>query len=264
MATLVLFHAHPDDEAVATAGVMAQAAQRGHRVVLVLATRGERGEVPDGFLAPGELLSERRVAETEAAGKVLGVARIEYLGYEDSGMMGTPGNEAPESFWQADVEEAAGRLAAILDEERPDVFTIYDANGAYGHPDHIQVHRVGLRAAELAGVREVYEATINRDDVEQLVADAADLGIDLGEGEAVGVAPLEIGVPRGELTTRVDVEAYSDVKRASMRAHASQIAETSFFLALPDEAFRRAFGTEWFIHRGVPRPVAVLETELMP
>ena len=261
MATLVFFHAHPDDEAVATAGVMAQAAQRGHRVVLVVATRGERGEVPDGFLEPGEILADRRVVETEAAAALLGVARVEFLGYEDSGMMGVPGNQAPESFWQADVEEAATRLAAVLTEERPDGFTIYDANGAYGHPDHIQVHRVGLRAAELAGVQEVYESTINRDEIERLLEDAAAIGIDLTGGPEV--EPTVLGVPEAELTTRIDVGEYLDLKRAAMRAHASQISETSFFLALPDEAFGRAFGTEWFIHRGVPRPVVTLETELL-
>jgi LmbE family N-acetylglucosaminyl deacetylase len=195
---------------------------------------------------------------------VLGVARIEYLGYEDSGMMGEPGNKAPESFWQADVEEAARRLAAILEEERADLLTVYDANGNYGHPDHIQVNRVGVRAAELAGVAEVYEATVNRDEIDQFIADAEAIGVDLGPIETSGAVPPDLGVPGAELTTRVDVEAFLDVKRASMRAHASQISETSFFLALSDEAFRRAFGTEWFIHRGVPRPVDELETELLP
>ena len=259
----MLFHAHPDDEAVATAGVMARAVQRGHRVVLVVATRGERGEVPDGFLSPGELLADRRVAETEAAAALLGVARVEFLGYEDSGMMGEPGNQAPESFWQADVEEAARRLAVILEEERPDVLTIYDANGAYGHPDHIQVNRVGVRAAELAGVDQVYEATINRDEIAELMRDAADLGIDMGDsGPEVEASAL--GVPEEELTTRVDVRDHLDLKRAAMRAHASQISETSFFLALPDDAFARAFGTEWFIHRGVGLPVDRFETEVLP
>src|SRR3954451_13587316 len=163
MATLVCFHAHPDDECIATAGVMAKAAKDGHRVVLVVATKGEHGEVPDGFLDSGEQLWERRVKETHASAEILGVARVEFLGYTDSGMIGTPENDLPGSFWTADVEEAASRLATIVRDEHAEVMTTYDDHGAYGHPDHIQVHRVGKRAAELAGVDRVYQSTINRD-----------------------------------------------------------------------------------------------------
>src|SRR4051794_18353832 len=161
--TLVTFHAHPDDEAIATGGVMAKAKADGHRVVLVVATKGELGEVGDGVLAPNEILAERRVVETQAAADVLGVDRVEFLGYHDSGMMGEATNDAPGSFWSADVEEAGARLADLLREERADVITIYDERGNYGHPDHIQVHRVGHRAAELAGTPQVFEATMNHD-----------------------------------------------------------------------------------------------------
>ena len=163
MATLVCFHAHPDDECIATGGVMAKASSEGHRVVLVVATKGEHGEVDDGFLAPGETLADRRVVETKAAADILGVDRVEFLGYVDSGMVDTPENDLPGSFWSADLEEAATRLAAILEDEAADVFTCYDEIGQYGHPDHIQVHRVGLRAAELAGTPKVFQSTINRD-----------------------------------------------------------------------------------------------------
>ena len=151
MATLVSFHAHPDDECIACGGVIRKAADEGHRVVLVVATRGEQGEVAEGFLADGEALWERRVAETHASAEILGAQRVEFLGYTDSGMMGTPANTAPGSFWTANVDEAAKKLAAILDEEHAEVLTCYDDHGGYGHPDHIQVHRVGLRAAGLAG-----------------------------------------------------------------------------------------------------------------
>jgi LmbE family N-acetylglucosaminyl deacetylase len=163
MVTAVFFHAHPDDESIATAGTMAQMAAAGHRVVLITATRGELGEVPDGYLDPGETLAERRALELDAACAVLGVARHEYLGYGDSGMEGEDSNNDPGSFWQADVEEAAERLAAVLRAEGAEVLTAYDERGNYGHPDHIQVHRVGLRAAELAGVPRVFMATVNRD-----------------------------------------------------------------------------------------------------
>src|SRR6266702_6846346 len=162
MATLVSFHAHPDDECIACGGIIRKAADEGHRVVLVVATRGENGEIPEGFLGPGEELWQRRVAETHASAAILGAHRVEFLGYTASGMMGTPANDAPGSFWTAPVDEAAKKLAAILDGERADVLTCYDANGGYGHPDHIQVHRVGMRAAELAGTPRVYQSTINR------------------------------------------------------------------------------------------------------
>src|SRR3954462_1213084 len=128
MATLGFFHAHPDDESILTGGSMAKAASEGHRVVLVVATRGEHGEVTDGFLAPGEQLGVRRIAETFASAAVLGVERVEFLGYLDSGMMGEATNDAPYSFWSADVEQAGNRLAAILREEDADVLVTYDDN----------------------------------------------------------------------------------------------------------------------------------------
>src|SRR5215475_7032971 len=123
--TLVTFHAHPDDESIATAGTMARAKAEGHRVVLVVATRGELGEYAPDALAPGETLAERRVAEQSAAADVLGVDRVEYLGYRDSGMEGEPTNDDAESFAQADLDEAAARLADILRQENADVLTVY-------------------------------------------------------------------------------------------------------------------------------------------
>ena len=162
MATLVTFHAHPDDEAIGTGGVMAKAAADGHRVVLVVGTRGEQGEPVPGVLDEGEALWERRVVETHKSAEILGASRVEFLGYEDSGMIGEPTNDNPLCFWQADLDEAAERLAKILREESADVLTIYDHHGGYGHPDHIQVHRVGKRAAELAGIKHVFQGTMNR------------------------------------------------------------------------------------------------------
>ena len=254
MATLVCFHAHPDDESIATGGLMARAAADGHRVVLVVATRGEEGEVEDGFLGDGEPLGERRERETAASAEVLGAHRVGFLGYTDSGMIGTPTNDAPGCFWQADVEEAAQRLAAILTEEAADVLTVYDDNGGYGHPDHIQVHRVGVRAAALAGTAEVYEATMNRTDIVRVFEELRAAGVDLGEGVDPPDAAQEpdFGVPEERLTHRLDVTRWLPAKRASMRAHASQISESSFFLAMPDEVFARMFGTEWYIERGAP------------
>ena len=143
MATLVTFHAHPDDECIACGGVMRAAAEAGHRVVLVVATGGEHGEIVPDVLAPGQTLAERRYDETLESARILGVARTEFLGYVDSGMVGTETNTAPGAFAAADVERAARELAAILREEAADVVTVYDEHGGYGHPDHVQVHRVG-------------------------------------------------------------------------------------------------------------------------
>ena len=255
MSTLVCFHAHPDDESIATGGVMAKAAEDGHDVVAVFATKGEEGEVPDGFLGDGETLEERRIAETLASAEVLGVKTVEWLGYRDSGMVDTPTTKNPDCFWQADVEEAAERLAAILRAHGTDVLTIYDSNGNYGHPDHVQVHRVGARAAELAGIDHVYEATMNRDYIQRNIRAMREAARNADvPGDIPDDAPpedFEIGVPESEITTAVDVSAYLERKRGSMRAHASQISEQSFFLVMPDEVFAGAFGTEWFIHRGV-------------
>jgi LmbE family N-acetylglucosaminyl deacetylase len=261
MATLVTFHAHPDDECIATGGVMRKAADEGHRVVLVVATRGELGEVPDGFLADGEKLWERRVVETHAAAEILGVKRVEFLGYKDSGMIGEPTNTEPGSFWTASVEEAAERLAAILREEQADVFTIYDDNGGYGHPDHIQVHRVGKLAAEKAGIDRVYQSTMNREymraGMEAFAEQAKAAGIEIPDP----TDDQAFGKPEAEITARVDVTKYAPVKRAAMRAHPSQISDQSFFLAMPDQAFDYSLGVEWFIREG--HGPGITETDLM-
>ena len=259
MATLVTFHAHPDDESIACGGVMRSAADAGHRVVLVVATRGEHGEIVPGVLDDGEALRDRRVIETHRAAEVLGVARVEFLGYVDSGMVDTETNGAPGSFWSADVEEAAERLAGILREEDAEVLTVYDDHGGYGHPDHVQVHRVGRRAGELAGTPRVYEATTNRDEMRAMIAAAREF---MPDGDPPEIDVEAMGTPAEQLTTRVDVTRWLGPKRAAMRAHRSQIADDSFFLSLPDEAFARAFGTEWFLRVGA-RP-GVLEDDLWP
>ena len=246
MSTLVFFHAHPDDEAIATGGSMALAAAAGHRVVLVVATHGEEGEVADGFLSDGESLGEVRIRETNAAAGVLGAARVEFLGYRDSGMMGEPSNDHPESFWRADVVDAAQQLAAILDAEDADVLTVYDDHGGYGHPDHIQVHRVGRMAGELAGTSRVYEATMNRDRIEEWRASLDDPAPETA-AERDGPDLTEIGTPDDQITTAVDVGGVLETKRAAMVAHASQIDDESWFLQLPDDVFRVAFGHEWYI-----------------
>jgi LmbE family N-acetylglucosaminyl deacetylase len=255
MGTLVCFHAHPDDEAIATGGVMAKAAAEGHRVVLVTATRGEHGEVADGFLDSGEALWERRIAELNEAAQILGVARQVFLDYVDSGMIGTPENDAPDAFWQADIDEAAARLAAILKAEDAQVLTVYDDHGNYGHPDHIQVHRVGVRAAELAATPRVFEATINRDRIRDRITEAAssaDPAMAAQAAEMLERGVAEMGSPAELINTEVDVRDWLDAKRKALFSHASQVDESSFFATMPPEAFVEAFGQEWFILRDAP------------
>lgn len=264
MATFVFFHAHPDDESISTGGTMARAAAEGHRVVLVTATDGAEGEVADGFLAEGETLAERRRTELDASAAILGVARVVRLGYGDSGMMGRPSNDDPACFWRADVETAGRRLADILAEEGADVVTLYDANGGYGHPDHIMVNRVGHAAARMAGTPRVFEATINRERLLALMATTVSEQETAPGGLDEAPDAEQLGTPEADITTVIDVTSHLEAKRAAMAAHGSQIAADSWFLALPTDLFATAFGTEWFV-RTTPQPApGVVENRLLP
>jgi len=243
--TIVSFHAHPDDESIGSAGTLAKAAAAGHRVVLVFATRGELGEPVPGVLEPGEQLPVRRSAECYASAAVIGAKRVEFLPWTDSGMMGEPSNEAPYCFWQANVEHAARMLAVILDEEEPDVLTIYDDNGGYGHPDHIQVHRVGRRAAELSAVPVVAQSTINRDWMARGVKQA---------GGELPAGIEKMGKSEAEITHRVEAVDLTSQKRDSMRAHASQMGPDHFMLTMPEPMFAMGLGVEFYIVDVVPSP----------
>ena len=223
---------------------MASLAEQGHRVVLVTATRGELGEVTDDFLDPGETLGERRAVELAEAARVLGVARQLFLGYEDSGMEGEPSAERPGCFATADIGEAIGRLAAVLEEEASDVLVVYDEHGGYGHPDHVQVHTVGMGAADLAGTPVVYMTTMDRDFMTELRRQAAES--EFGPDDNLEGAET-MGEPSARITTELDVSSWVMTKRDAMRAHASQIAEDSFFLSMPDDLFATVWGQEWFI-----------------
>ncbi len=247
---------------------MARAAAEGHRVVLVVATNGDHGEVPDD-LADGETLVVRRRTETEASIAALGAHRVEFLGYKDSGMTGWEQNADPDSFLRADLAEAAGRLAVILREEQADVLTAYDWHGNYGHPDHIKVHEVGhaaadVLAAEGSGLR-LFEATMNRDRVVTMMQAAVEAGMTGPDGENDDGEPFDpagpaddgnpFGMPEAELTLEVDVSGFVTQKRAAIACHRSQITDQSFFLEMPPEAFAMMFGTESYIERGVEPPM---------
>ncbi|MCC6437706.1 MAG: PIG-L family deacetylase [Acidimicrobiales bacterium] len=259
MATIVWFHAHPDDEAILTGGSTARAADEGHRNVLVVATNGDHGELP-ADLAPGESLVDRRRAETDASAAILGFDRVAWLGYKDSGMTGWEQNQDPACFLQAPLDEAAGRLAAILAEEAADIVVTYDWHGNYGHPDHITVHRVGKRAAELHGTGLLFEATMNRDAVRGFAEAAKAAGVALADNpdepefdpDAPADDGLPMGMPAAEITHEVDVTAYALRKKQAVSCHRSQVTDTSFFLQIPDELFAIAFGTEWFIQPDIP------------
>ena len=250
--TVVFVHAHPDDEAIFTGGTMARLAASGHRVVLVVATGGELGESPPGTAGGSPALAVRRRDETSAAAGVLGVDRVAWLGYHDSGMAGDDANHVPGAFWSADAGEAAGRLAGVLAEEAPAAVVVYDQGGIYGHPDHVQVHRVGHRAAAATGVPTVYDATVDREYlhfVETHLVEEAILGGDLG------LVRSRIGVPSVMVDVAVDVRQTLAVKRAAMAAHASQIPETTSALQLPEHHFADVYGWEWYVRSGPPGPI---------
>lgn len=256
--TLACFHAHPDDEALFTAGTMAKAAAEGHRVILIVATDGGEG-LAAAELGHGDALAARRMAELQASAAALGVARVVHLGYADSGMTGPVPDDPPGSrrFLSVAVDEAAQRLAEVLREERVDVLTTYDANGGYGHRDHVRVHQVGALAAELANTPRVLEATIPRD----LLSTMADL-----VGTVYRYPPdfdptsfRRAFSPRSAITHTIDVGAYAGAKRAAMAAHASQATADggadrtlAAFLRLPRPVFGMVFGREWFVQSRGP------------
>ena len=259
----MFFHAHPDDEAIFTGGTMARLAADGWRVVLVVATRGELG-APTAWTEGPDVLAGGRVAETRRAADLLGVARLEFLGYRDSGMLGDAGNTAPGALWSAETEEVAGRVASVLLEERAAALVVYDQTGIYGHPDHVKVHDSGLRAAVLASVPVVYEATVDR---EYLHFVETHVVIEAGGGPGrrdafagdLGLAASPIGMPTVVVTTTVDVRSALEVKRAAMAAHASQIPETASAMRLPTDAFAAVYGYEWYVRRGPSGPIETLE-----
>jgi len=243
VSTLFLVHAHPDDESISTGGVMMRAREAGHRVVLVTCTRGEEGEIhnldPD-LVRPR--LGQVRTQELEAAGRILGVDRLEFLGYRDSGMAGTPANQDPRSFHQAPPAEAAERLARLLREERPAVVITENADGTYGHPDHVQAHRTTLAALDLLAKEgwsppKLYFTAVRRELLEefrkQMPEDAARFPI--------------AGTPEREITAFVDVRPYLERKRRAFAAHLTQNDPNSPLTTMAAQIYELAFGTECFV-----------------
>ncbi len=242
--TVVFFHAHPDDEAIFTGGTIARLAAGGVRAVVVIATSGEHGAHHGG----DNPLADHRVDETVRACAVLGADRVEFLGYSDSGLVRPGELLPPEALALADVDEAATSLAAIVEEERADALVFYDEGGIYGHADHLAVHRIGRRAAELAGVDTVYESTVDREYLHFV------------ETHLVGLARLSMhedvpeGVPTVFITTTIDVRDVIALKRQAMAAHASQIPDDSTVMRLDIDTFAGVYGYEWYVRTG-PRGV---------
>ena len=275
---LLLVHAHPDDESIGTGATMAKYAAEGTGVTLVTCTLGELGEIIPPDLADlawdkQNKLGEHRIGELDAACTALGVTDHRFLGgpgrWHDSGMMGAPANEWEGSFWRAHVDVAAHALLDVITEVRPQVMVTYDENGFYGHPDHIQAHRVAWRAFELADglVSKFYATAIPKSmlaDAIKIMGENSD-GVQApsGDGEPGGGSPgflaveslddLPFGVPDDQVTTEIDATAYLEAKLAAMRAHASQIAVDSPFFALSDKVGRRALGLEHYTLLAGPR-----------
>lgn len=251
--SLLLVHAHPDDESIGTGATMAKYAAEGARVTLVTCTLGELGEIipPDlRHLFPDEL-GQHRIVELDRACAALGVEDHRFLGgegrYRDSGMMGLPDNDDPRCFWRADVEEAAGALAKIIDEVAADVIVTYDANGFYGHPDHVQAHRVTKRAHELAGAAaKLYATAMPR----SVLARTIELP---EESWFIKSADLSAAVADDQVTTEIDATGYLDAKRAAMRAHETQITVDGDYFALSNDLGQQILGTEYYTQLAGPK-----------
>jgi N-acetyl-1-D-myo-inositol-2-amino-2-deoxy-alpha-D-glucopyranoside deacetylase len=273
---LMCVHAHPDDEVIGTGGTLLRYASEGIATAVVTCTGGERGEIHNmDEAATRPRLAEVRRAELEQSLQLLGAGTPRLLGYVDSGMMGDDGNEDPASFWRAPLDEAIGRVVTHIRQFRPHVLITYDAFGGYGHPDHIQAHRVALLAAEACTVdalypeagpawriAKVYLSSFSKSSIFQFAQTMVDMGLESPFGEFERVEDVPMGSRDDELGAGIDVTAHLDDKLAALKAHNSQIAADSFFLTLPLEGFAQAFGQEWFIRHRSDVPAAGVEDDL--
>ncbi len=245
-------HAHPDDEATSTGGVLARYAAEGITTVLVTCTDGRCGDGPGG-VKPGdpghdpEAVVAMRRAELAASCEALKVTHLETLGYADSGMMGWTTNGAPGAFWNTPVAEAADRLTELIRRYRPDVVVTYDGNGFYGHPDHIQAHRITMAAIERTNIpAKVYWTTVPRSAFQEFGRVMKEIGVEFPEPDGPSEPMPQLGLPDDEITTWVDTSGYGAQKFESLAAHASQ-AENIFFLQLGQERFTELMGVETFV-----------------
>jgi N-acetyl-1-D-myo-inositol-2-amino-2-deoxy-alpha-D-glucopyranoside deacetylase len=264
---MLLVHAHPDDETINNGATMARYVAEGVDVTLLTCTLGEEGEVlvPELELLAADhadQLGGFRIGELGAAMEALGVTDWRFLGgpgrYRDSGMMGTPANQKPRAFWNADLDEAVAHAVAVVREVRPQVVVTYDENGGYGHPDHIQAHRVAMGAVERAAdpsyrpelgaawdVAKVYWCCMPRSVLREGVEAMAALGED-SPFQALGdLDEVPFAVPDDVVTAAVDGRPHAGRKDAAMRAHATQITVDGPFFALSNNLGLEVLGTEY-------------------
>ena len=265
---LLFVHPHPDDESIACGGTIARYVDEGLRVRVVTCTGGEEGENLSGIDLGDEEMPRVRSRELADALALLNVTDHALLGYRDSGMAGAPSNDHPGSFHRAELDAAAGRLAAMIREFRPDVVVSDDERGTYGHPDHIKAHQVAVRAVEMAAdasapvdgapwqVRKRYVVAFPRERLVEMHTRLLALGLASPFGDAPAPSSEEVpfGVPVADVTTRLDVTPWIARKRGAMAAHASQVGQDSFFLNIPDELWGEVFGTEWYVRAEGPGP----------
>ena len=266
--TLMAVHAHPDDEATGTGGILARYAAEGIRTVLVTCTDGGCGDGPGG-VKPGEpghdpaAVAALRRQELKASCEVLNITHLEMLDYADSGMMGWPTNDAPESFWRTPVEQSAARLAELMRRYEPDVVVTYDENGFYGHPDHIQANRVTVAALALTELTpKLYWTTVPRSAMQKFMETMREFDSDWTEPDPAEAEALpEIGLPDEEITTWVDVSEFGGQKFDALAAHASQ-GENIFFLKMGPERFTELMGVETFVRIQDTTAAPLPETDL--
>ncbi|MET9298001.1 N-acetyl-1-D-myo-inositol-2-amino-2-deoxy-alpha-D-glucopyranoside deacetylase [Micromonospora aurantiaca] len=256
---LLLVHAHPDDESIGTGATMAHYAATGAHVTLVTCTLGEEGEIHVPALAQlcaaeADQLGGYRIGELAAACAALGVTDHRFLGgagrYRDSGMMGLTTNEHPRAFWQADLDVAAGYLVEVIREVRPQVLVTYDPDGFYGHPDHIQAHRVAMRAVELAAAEGIAPAKVYWTAMPRSVLDAGlETFTESSDNPFAGIESadeLPFGTPDAEIAARIDGTDQHAAKEAAMRAHATQIPANSWLYSIAGNFGGEFMGVEYF------------------
>ena len=253
---ILLVHAHPDDETINNGATMAKYAAGGAGVTLITCTRGEEGEV----LVPGlahlasgdqDQLGTHREGELSLAMKELGITDFRFLGaplikFRDSGMMGTEPNNNPDVFWQANIETASQYLVEIIEEVKPHIMITYDEFGGYGHPDHIQAHRIAMRASEVANwqIQKIYWNTMPKSVLAQGIAKMKEIGSDFFGAETVDDLPF--AKDDSLVTTLVDGSKFVDSKLAAMKAHETQIALDGPFFALSNNLGLQIWGDEYY------------------
>jgi len=249
--SLVFVHAHPDDEVLFTGGTIARYLDEGARVTLITCTNGEVGEIADvpelgtiDEIRPR--LGEVRIDELRAACAELGAVDLRLLGYHDSGMDGTPENEAPEAFVNQDIEEVIGKVAAIIDEVGAQIVVTYNAIGSYGHPDHIKAHDAAMGASKRCDIAKTYHIATPK----SFIRAARDMAEEFGFSRDDFFSEEEIeriGTDDDEITTTLDVVPYIDRKFRALAAHRTQLGTTARVFAIPEELRPLAFGNEFYV-----------------